>query len=100
MLIEVCTNPETTSKSKYKMPYHEFCLCHNHYRLDQLTGFLRTWLAIASECYKYIPEIVKDTNEDSGYSAILQRGFNFDSKTIMVPKEIPGQVPGAKLARP
>lgn len=86
MLTEVRTIPETASKSKYEMPQHEFWLCHNLYRLDQLMGFLRTWLDKTSECYKYIPQTVEGTNEDSGYTAVLQRGFNFDSKTITVPK--------------
>lgn len=39
---EVCIAPETASKNKYKMPHHEFQLSDNLYRLDQLTGFLRT----------------------------------------------------------
>lgn len=86
MLTEVCTIPETASKSKYKMPHDEFWLCPNLYRLDQLTAFLRAWLDIATECYTYIPQIVEDTSEDLHYTAVLQRGFNFDSKTITEPK--------------
>lgn len=78
MLTEECIAPGTASKNKYKMPHHEFWLSHNLYKLDQLTGFLRTWVHVTSECYKYIPWTVEGTNEDSGDTAVLQRGFNSD----------------------
>lgn len=78
MFIEACTAPGTASKNKYKIPHHEFWLFHNLYKLNQLTGFLRTWLGITSECYKYIPWTVEGPSEDLGYTAVLQRAFNSD----------------------
>lgn len=85
MLTEVCIVPGTASENKYKMPHHEFWLSHNLYRLDQLTGFPRTWVGITSVTSTFhrqwkVPMKIQAT-------LLFYKGdLILTSKTTMVPK--------------